>query len=77
MKTAIATDDHGGTAVTHRAGDVHDGIQRCLDCGFEFPLDLQGTGFGSGDWVHTRTASGYELGRPSPTLAFQAQRCTA
>ena len=77
MKTALATEGDGGSAVTHRAGEVHDGVQRCLDCGFKFPDDPDGTGFVPGDWIHTRASSGYKLGRPSLTLGIQAKRCTS
>lgn len=77
MKTALASESDGGSAVTHRAGRVHDGVQGCLDCGFEFPVDPDGAGFVPGYWIHTRASSGYELRRPSLTLGIQAKRCTS
>lgn len=77
MKPANATAGEPSAAVIHRAGELHDGVQRCLDCGFEFPLDPDHTAFASGDWIYLGGPSGYEVRRPSPSLRIEAERCTS
>ncbi len=77
MRTTVATEDHGNTVVVHRAQEVEDGVQRCPDCGFEFPLPTDGSGFFPGDWIHISGPVGIELRRASSSHRITAKRCSA